>query len=282
MRITTLIENSPSDTDSQLAAEWGLSLHIAFNGRQILFDTGASGAFARNAERLAVNPGAVEAVVLSHHHFDHGGGLKRFFALNANATVYIGRMPAGECWFRRFVLLKRYIGLDKTLFEIHAARFSEVLEPVEILPDVFIFPDIGGIHPSPRGNRSLCLKDAHGFRADDFRHEIVMAIKENDQLVIFTGCSHSGVLNMIDTVARAFPEVPIKAVIGGFHMVGIPPFNTLADPVDQVAAVGKAVMEYPVGVAWTGHCTAAKAFGVLKGVMGERLQAIKTGTVYEI
>jgi 7,8-dihydropterin-6-yl-methyl-4-(beta-D-ribofuranosyl)aminobenzene 5'-phosphate synthase len=282
VRITTLIENSPSDSDAQLTAEWGLSLHVAVNGRQILFDTGATGAFARNAERLSVNPAAVDAAVLSHHHFDHGGGLKRFFELNAGARVHLGRMPEGECWFKRLLLLKRYIGLDTSLFGTHAERFSEVIEPVEILPDVFLLPEIGGAHARPAGNRSLCLRDARGFRPDDFRHEIVMVIKEKDQLVVFTGCSHSGVLNMIAKAATAFPGVPIKAVIGGFHMVSVPPFNTLADSADDVAAVGRAVLNYPVGMTWTGHCTGAKAFEVLKRVMGDRLKAMKTGTVIEV
>jgi glyoxylase-like metal-dependent hydrolase (beta-lactamase superfamily II) len=73
MRITTLIENKADGKDEYLASEWGLSLHITFNGHDILFDTRASGLFAKNAERLSVNVASVEAAVLSHHHFDHGG-----------------------------------------------------------------------------------------------------------------------------------------------------------------------------------------------------------------
>jgi len=77
MKVTTLIENRPSKTGSQLAAEWGLSLHIAFNGHDILFDTGASGLFAKNAENLSLNVASIGTAVLSHHNYDHGGGIRR-------------------------------------------------------------------------------------------------------------------------------------------------------------------------------------------------------------
>ncbi len=281
MRIITLIENRPSDTDPGLTAEWGLSLHIHFNGRRILLDTGASGAFARNATRLSVDLAAVDAAVLSHHHYDHGGGLRRFFELNARASVHMGQPPAGECWFRRFWLIKRYIGIEPTLLDEYRQRFTTVCRAVEILPDVFLFPDISGSHPRPGGNRALCLKSDAGYRPDEFRHEVVMAIRENGRLVIFTGCSHNGVLNIIETVTRSLPGIPIKALVGGFHMVSVPPFNTMADRAVDIESVGQRVMEWPAEAVWTGHCTGPKAFELLKGVMGERLRALKTGTVID-
>ena len=93
MRVTTLIENKPSKTDSHLVSEWGLSLHISFNDYGILFDTGASGSFAKNAEHLSVNVSTVNTAVLSHHHFDHSGGLRQFLELNSSAKVHLGEKP---------------------------------------------------------------------------------------------------------------------------------------------------------------------------------------------
>lgn len=278
MRVTTLIENSPSHTDPRLAAEWGLSLHVSFGGRSILFDTGATPAFARNAEHLGVDLASVEAVVLSHHHFDHGGGLRRFLDLNQTARIHRGRSPAGECWFKGNAAPERYIGLDRTLLKDHAQRFSVIDEPTEILPGVHLFPQIRGAHPRPEGNRNLCLKQAGVFREDDFRHEMVMTIRENDGLVVFTGCSHNGVLNMLDSVTAAFSGATVKAVVGGLHLVGASPPRILADSPAAVAAVGEALLAYPVGVTYTGHCTAAPAFESLKVVMGDRLQPMRTGS----
>lgn len=77
MRVTTLIENSTLAGREDLTAEFGLSLHIRRGDLQILFDTGASGAFADNAKRLDIDLAKVNVAVLSHHHYDHGGGLRR-------------------------------------------------------------------------------------------------------------------------------------------------------------------------------------------------------------
>ncbi|HVP80353.1 MAG TPA: MBL fold metallo-hydrolase [Thermodesulfobacteriota bacterium] len=282
MRITTLIENKPSDTDTHLVSEWGLSLHIAFNGRSILFDTGLTGSFAKNAERLSVNLASVEAAVLSHHHFDHGGGLKKFLELNSNAKVHLGETPNGDCCARLFWFMKKYVGLEKALLKTCPDRFAIVRQPTQILPDVFIFPNILDTYPRPKGNKRLYLRKNGKMTPDNFSHEIVMAIKENGKLVVFTGCSHSGILNMLDTVAKNFVGVPIKAVIGGFHLVASPPSNAMAGSTREVEDLGRLVLNYPVDLAYTGHCTGTKAFGVLKSVMGERLGDIQTGTCFEV
>lgn len=158
MKITTLIENRASVTEPGLASEWGLSLHIEFNDHSILFDTGASGAFADNAKHLSVQVDSIDLAILSHHHFDHGGGLKRFFELNSNARLYLGDTPDGECYIRMLGFLEKYIGLDPDMMKDHQDRFEFIDKTTEIIPDVFIFPRIVDNHPTPSGNKKLCLK----------------------------------------------------------------------------------------------------------------------------
>ena len=282
MKITTLIENRNSTTKLGLVSEWGLSLHIELNNHSILFDTGASGAFADNAEHLSVKVDSVDAAVLSHHHFDHGGGLERFFTLNSNAKVYLADAPNGECYIKILGFLKKYIGLNRAIMADYKERFEIVGKPTEIRPSVFIFPHIVNAHPKPIGNKQLHLKTGGKLTPDDFSHEIVMAVKENEKLVIFTGCSHNGILNMVDTVAKAFEGVPIKAVIGGFHLVASPPFNFMAGNRKDVENLGKSVLNYPIEMTYTGHCTGTKAFNVLKSVMGNRIKDMQTGSSFEI
>lgn len=282
MKITTLIENGCCAGASDLVSEWGLSLHIDFDGHSILFDTGESGAFADNAGHLSVDVNSVQVSVLSHHHFDHGGGLKRFLELNSKAKVYLAESPKGDCVAKIFKLLKKNIGLDKSIVLEYSDRFVTVNAPTEILPNVFVFPNIHCSHPKPIGNKQLYLRKDGKLVPDDFSHEIVMAIKDNDKLVIFTGCSHNGLLNMVDTVAREFEGVPIKAVIGGFHLISSPPFNLMAGTKQEVEKLGKSVLNYPVEMTYTGHCTGTKAFEVLKSVMGNQLTDIKTGSCFEI
>jgi 7,8-dihydropterin-6-yl-methyl-4-(beta-D-ribofuranosyl)aminobenzene 5'-phosphate synthase len=282
MKVTTLIENRPSKTYSHLAAEWGLSLYITFNGHNILFDTGASGSFAKNAEHLSICVASIDTAVLSHHHFDHGGGLRRFFDVNTNAMVHLGQAPNGECFTRILLFMKKYVGLEKALITDYPNRFKTISEPTEILPDVFIFPHLSGSYPKPAGNKRLFVQRGGKLTPDDFSHEIVMAIKENNKLVIFTGCSHNGILNMVDSVAREFKGVPIKAVFGGIHLVATPPFNFMAGSKREVEDLAQKVLDYPIEQTFTGHCTGTKAFAVLKGVMGDHIADLITGSSFEV
>jgi len=281
VKVTTLIENRPSATDARLASEWGLALHVEVNGRSLLFDTGSSGAFADNARRLSVDLSSVEAAVLSHHHYDHGGGLRRFFEVNKRAKVYMGAPPDGECVGRLYGFLKKRVGLDAALVREYPERFEIVTERSEVLPGVHLLPRISGRHPRPVGNRRLFVEKDGALRPDDFAHEIVAAMEEEGGLVIFSGCSHSGILNMIETVAAAFPEIPIRAVVGGFHLVTAPPLRLLAGSRRAVEDLARAVLDHPVGMTYTGHCTGDWAFEILEKTMGGRISDLRTGTCFE-
>jgi len=282
MIITTLVENTRLENREDLIAEHGLSLHISRNAEQILFDTGASESFSSNAEKLGIDISGVNRVVLSHHHFDHGGGLARFLEVNKDAKVYLRSLPDGDCHFRALGILNRYIGLDKGLFQSNPDRFEFVDEFTEISADVFIITNIGSSYPLPKGNRYLYLKRGTSRILDNFEHELIMVIRDSGGLVVFTGCSHNGMLNMIDTVARQFKDIPIKAVIGGFHLVGLPIFNTMAGSKGEVEDVGREVLKYPIDKVYTGHCTGNKAYAVLKGVLREKIEYLSTGTCIEI
>lgn len=109
-----------------------------------------------------------------------------------------------------------------------------------------------------------------------------MVIVDQGELVIFTGCSHNGLLNMVDTVVSEFPGLPIKAVIGGFHLVSSPPFNFMAGNRHEIEALAESLLDYPVGRTFTGHCTGTRAFAILKSVMGDQLVDMRTGSCFDI
>jgi 7,8-dihydropterin-6-yl-methyl-4-(beta-D-ribofuranosyl)aminobenzene 5'-phosphate synthase len=278
VRITTLVENRPSPDDPRLVAEWGLSLCVELNGRRILVDVGASDAFARNATHLSIDIASVDAVILSHHHSDHGGGLRRFLELNDHAPVYLGVAPAGDPTLKLLGPLRKYIGLDKALLATHAHRFRAVHERTEVLPGVLVLPRIGGHHPRPAGNRALFLRRDGALAPDDFRHEVVVALRERDALVVITGCSHSGLVNMVETVSAEFPGASIKAVVGGFHLAALPPLRGMSENARTVAGIGQSVLDLGVEITCTGHCTGARAYDVLRATMGNRIREIRTGS----
>ncbi|TON37279.1 MBL fold hydrolase, partial [Vibrio parahaemolyticus] len=115
-----------------------------------------------------------------------------------------------------------------------------------------------------------------------FDHELLLVIKEHDGLVIFTGCAHSGVLNMVDTAVSYFPSERVKAVVGGFHLVGLPLFDSIGGTKQDIKDLGRALLQYPIDKLYTGHCTGKKAYGLLKGVLGDRLEAIPTGSCINV
>ena len=282
MNVTVLVENNALEGRKDLSAEHGLSLHIEHNGKQILFDTGVSDAFSRNAQKLGVDVRAVDMVVISHHHFDHGGGLAHFLETNTRAKVYLKRHDAGNCYFKAFGILEKYIGLDTSLFEKYADRFEFVDRFTEISPEIFILTEIGKPYPVPKGNRYLFVKQGNTYTLDDFKHELMMVVREKEGLVVFTGCSHSGILNMIDTVTKQFEGLPIKAVFGGFHMIGLPILNLMAGSKAEVEGIGRKLLTYPIEKAYTGHCTGDKAYRIFKGVMGKKLEYLPTGSSVEV
>lgn len=282
MRVTSLIENECATGHDDVQAEFGLSLHIQTDDRSILFDTGTTGAFADNAGTLGVDLEAVDLAVLSHQHFDHGGGLKRFFELNETAPVYLRESKIESRWSKAFWLLKRPIGVDRALILRRADRFQFLKTDTEIAPGVWILTWIGTKHPRPAGNRRLFVEREGTLEPDPFDHELVMVIRENDGMVIFSGCSHSGILNMVDSAKTRFPGDSVKAVFGGFHLMGLPWFNTMAVPRPEVEEIARNMLDRVDGPVFTGHCTGKKGFGVLKGVMGDRLQPFSTGATAEI
>lgn len=281
MRITTLVENTRLPERTDLVTEHALSLHIDRNGGGcgVLFDTGDRGAFADNAHVLGVDLGPVGQVDISHHHYDHGGGLRRLAQLNSTAPVYLRPGLEKQRTFRVAGVTVKRVGLDPALPLLLGERLKPVTQETEIAPGVFILVDIPRTHPLPRGNRSLFEQHEGGLQPDAFDHELVMAMRDEHGLVVFTGCSHRGILNMLDAVCKRFPGEPIRAVLGGFHLISVPYLNTMSMPPEAVRELGQALLAYPVERYFTGHCTGAKGYAVLKEVMKDRLDTMSTGKV---
>jgi 7,8-dihydropterin-6-yl-methyl-4-(beta-D-ribofuranosyl)aminobenzene 5'-phosphate synthase len=243
---------------------------------------GSSDAFASNAAKLDVDVSETALAAVSHQHFDHGGGLEHFLETNQRAPVYLRKSPISNRWFKALVVLKRPIGLDPEVFERFADRIEFVDEMLAIAPGIHLLTDIGSAHQRPRGNAHLFAEKDGALVPDRFDHELLMVIREDDGMVVFSGCSHHGILNMIDAVTAQFPGVPIKAVFGGFHLIGLPFYNSMAARRSEVRVIGLRILENVRGTVYTGHCTGRKAFSVLKDVMGDTLQLFPTGSCVEV
>lgn len=128
MDITSLIDHKRARGAVGVATEWGSSFHIKTDDVEVLFDAGSSGRCVDNAALLGINIGAVTLAVLSHGHYDHGGGLRRFLEANQQAKVYMAR-GAEEGFYASLFGLKRFVGLEDTLFQQFSTRSSSWNEP---------------------------------------------------------------------------------------------------------------------------------------------------------
>lgn len=273
MRITTLVENHSSPIMPKLKEEHGLSFFIENQGHIIMSDVGQSGKFADNARQLGVDLARVEAVVISHHHYDHGGGLGRFFQENDHAPVYL-RRSTDEAHVAEDSSEKiRTIGLDDALLQRYSKRIVMVEETAEILPGLHVIIKISDLYPKPHGDLRLKARIQGKLTTDTFNHELVTVLENEQGLVILTGCAHNGVLNMISATREVFPTKPILAVIGGFHLH--------SEEESEVRMIGETLANWDIPKVIAGHCTGEEAADTLEEVLGGRLQRLHTGLVME-
>ena len=118
LTITVLVENSDG---KDLCGEHGLSLFIEYNGGKYLLDMGATELFAKNAARLGLSLADVETAFLSHAHYDHAGGLSRFFAENPSAKVHLQEAAAENCYSER-AGAREYIGMPRGILRERRPR----------------------------------------------------------------------------------------------------------------------------------------------------------------
>lgn len=282
MIVTTLVDNSRVEDRADLCVERGLSLHIDTEGTKLLFDMGSGRTFCDNAPLLNIDIQEVDLAVISHRHHDHCNGTSHFLEQNDVAKVYLKSCGDQDYYFRAFGF-KSDVGIDKALLDTTNDRMVQVSETMQVAPNVHVITKISDKYPQPKGNQYLYTQSKDGgYEQDAFEHELLLVIKEEDGLVVFTGCAHSGVLNMIETAIELFPNCKIKAVVGGFHLVGLPVFNSIGGTKDDIKALGKALSEYPIEKFYTGHCTGMKAYHLLKEVLDDRLEHLPTGRRVEI
>ena len=272
MKITALVENTST---CQLPPEHGLSLHIRLeDGRCILFDMGQGSLFASNAADLDINMGKVCMGVVSHGHYDHGGGLATFLEINDFAKVYVHRKAFEPHYSLRPSGLE-YIGLDKNLESSDRLVFCE--GTVILSDSLFIFGNICGDAFLPYGNRLLFGPSL--AEPDIFEHEQNLLICENGIAVLIAGCAHSGIVNIINTASKLLGRTP-DVVVGGMHLVK----SGLSDPEEAefISGLAHELLDFEGTRYITMHCTGEEQYLRLRRIMGDRIGYLRCGESFEI
>ena len=259
MKITVLTENVAG---GKFLAEHGLSYLIEIDGEKILFDTGHSDVFLKNAQLLGIDiQNDVEKVVLSHGHWDHGDGLR--FIENKKLITHPGSFS------KRFGKSDhRSIGLFLSKEEIQK-KFDliETINHHQITKNLFFLGEI------PRNNNFESQTTSFEFEngEDDFvSDDSALAANVNNELIVITGCSHSGICNICEQAKKVIGISKIKAVIGGLHLKYQ---NRQTQETIQYFKKNKVEMIFP------SHCTELPALTAFYEEF--RIEHVKTGMVLE-
>jgi len=258
MKITVLCENTACGRD--IDAEHGLSLYIETERHKLLFDMGQSDLFIRNAEKLGIDLSLVDIAVVSHGHYDHGGGLGEFLRINRDAPVYISKYAFGEYYNGE----GKYIGLDPALRD--SGRLIAVGDHLRIDGELELYSCNERERKYGTDPFGLGIKRDGDIRPDDFLHEQYLCISENGKRTIISGCSHKGIFNIMGWF---LPDV----LVGGFHFMKLDP----GEDGGRLTAAAELLMRYPAEY-YTGHCTGEEQFAFLKNIMGDRLRYISSGS----
>lgn len=276
MKIITLVDNSCSKNNSNLACEHGLSVYIETQNRKILFDTGGSNLFIKNAKEMNIDLSQVDILIISHGHYDHLGGLIDFIQLNSIAKIYLKKEIFESGYYSIRADHKKYIGFPLELIQ-YKERFTFVENELFVDANVILIPTISQTYSLPKGNKLLFKSQNEQLKSDDFLHELIFLIENENDIYLFSGCAHNGLLNMLETSKKHFPDKEILVVHGGFHLIDANEFVKVEtdEELEQIALELKT--NFPSTKFYTGHCTGQNAMKIFKEKLDNQFDVFYSG-----
>ncbi|QWC00065.1 MBL fold metallo-hydrolase [Mycoplasmatota bacterium] len=274
MKIVTLVEDNKKIDG--IEAEHGVSFFIETQKHKLLFDLGQGDLFSLNAKKLNIDLTDVDTVIISHGHYDHGGGLKTFLNINSHAKIYIQASAIGEFYSEREKDQYTYIGLDKTL---DRSRFVFLEGDSDIDEELSLISQIEGMDYFPNSNHTLYKKENNKLILDDFKHEQSLLVQSNQSTILFAGCAHQGIVNIINQVEKKLDGKRINIVLGGFHLKSR--YKEYEESTANVKLIGEILKDKKIDKYYTGHCTGQQSFLTLKDILNNRLFAFYPGLIIE-
>jgi 7,8-dihydropterin-6-yl-methyl-4-(beta-D-ribofuranosyl)aminobenzene 5'-phosphate synthase len=270
MKLTCLVDNAVKPS-SPYWGEHGLSFLIEARDQRILFDTGASGTvLLHNLAVERILPRDLSALVLSHGHHDHTGGLAALLPLCPGLPVYAHPGVLRERFAQHGETL-RSIGLrmDASLFReqahLHLSR-----EPQEITSGIWTTGEIEA-RPEPEGRgEGHSIREGANWIPDPYEDDMALVLQGTEGLVLLCGCCHAGLLNTLHHVQRVFGEYP-RVIIGGTHLVAA---NEL-----HIRHLAECLQQMGFSAIYPNHCTGQAAYVALAMALGSRASPCPAGTI---
>jgi len=257
-----------------LQGEHGLSLFIKTDGKRILFDTGQGPAFIDNARLLGVDLSSIDAVILSHGHYDHGGGLRSLYeAFGDSAPPFFAGRDFDSYRFSRGKDGLREIGIPRPILPTGSPMAIAITSLKPLAQGIFILPAVDRVDGTTSSKRFVLRMDGNES-LDDFDDELSLVIDTPSGLAVVAGCAHRGITNILDAARMAFPERPLAAAIGGFHLVDA------SD--EEMEATARAIAASSPGLVACSHCTGMKGFSALSKAMPGKTVWLACGMTIEV
>jgi 7,8-dihydropterin-6-yl-methyl-4-(beta-D-ribofuranosyl)aminobenzene 5'-phosphate synthase len=266
VRVTVLVDDEAERPG--LRAAHGLALWIELADHRVLFDTGPGDVVLENADRIGIELAAADAIVLSHGHVDHSGGLAAVAHRAGGAAIFAGPKVTRRKYARKAEGL-REIGLAHQTVNAVAHRLRIAEDDHRIVPGVRVLAQFASQFARPEDNKRLLVHGGAGMIQDPFSDEIALLVDTRAGPVLVTGCSHSGIRNVVSkAISRAGP---IAGVIGGLHLRRERD-EVVLDAADALAGIPRIVV---------GHCTGDAQIRLLRSRLGERVRRFRTGSVVD-
>lgn len=216
MEITVLVDNNTL-IDNYVQGEPALSLLIKTDNCKILFDTGYSDLFLKNAKLLNENISDIDYLILSHGHDDHTKGLK--YLLKENFSSKINLVAHPDIFYPKKENNDFNIGIEYSKAELdNIFNFNLSSKAIQLTENLIFLGEIPRITDF-EGKKPIGYKIVNSEKQPDFiLDDSALVYSKNNEIIIITGCSHSGIINIIQYAKKITQCSEIKAIIGGFHL----------------------------------------------------------------
>ncbi len=240
VKLICLTENTTCNP--RLQPEHGLSIYIETGEKKILLDFGQTGeTLLHNAKTLEIDLALVDIAVLSHGHYDHGGGMEAFLKENQKARVYLHQNAFGAYYNGT----EKYIGVNPALKG--NPRLCFVDEDTELSDGIILRLSKEEL-VAPIRDGGLTQKIEGQFLHDTFSHELYLQVEEQGKKILFSGCAHKGIENIM---AWFSPQI----FVGGMHLSHF--------SAQELTPLAKTLAGYHTHYI-TGHCTGVEQAEYLK------------------